>query len=140
MEKGAEVSDDYYEIPFHPYLETMNDKWVECDLLFYSDETFSVIFKNGYDKSLNLNLWRKYRAHMRVNDLDSTFSSRAEEELENVKEMYKNELSACGKLKLEASLIEMKNSAEQIDINSWKSALYRALIRKCDEFCDWLKL
>lgn len=140
MEKGAEISDNYYEIPFHPYLEIMNDEWVECDLLFYSDETFSVTFKNGYDKSLNPDMWKKYCAHMRINDLDSTFSSRAEEELENVREMYKNELILCGKLNLKASLLEVKNSAEQIDINSWKAALYRALIIKCDEFCDWLKL
>ena len=140
MGKGAEVSDDYYEIPFHPYLETMNDEWVECDLSFYPDKTFLIIFKNGYDESINSDLWRKYGAHMRINELDSTFSSRAEEELENVRGMYKRELLACGKSKVESSLIGAKNSAEEIDVNSWRAALYRGLISKCDEFCDWLKL
>lgn len=139
MEKGAEVSDDYYEIPFHPYLEAMNDQWVECEVCFYSDDTFSIEFINGYDESLNPDMWRKYRAHMRINDLAATFSSRAEEELENVRGIYKSELLVCGKQKLVSSLTEVKSSAEAIDINSWKSALYRALIRKCDEFCDWLK-
>ena len=140
MDKGAEVSDDYYEIPFHPYLETMSDQWVECEVCFYPDKTFCIEFKNGYDKSLNPNLWKKYEAHMCINDLDSTFSSRAEEELENVMEIYKNELLACGKSKLVSSLMEVRNSAEKIDVNSWKSALYRALLIKCDEFCEWLKL
>ena len=140
MGKGAEVSDDYYEIPFHPYLETMNDKWVECDLFFYSDGTFSVMFKNGYDASLNPDLWKKYGAHMRINDLASTFNSRAEEELENVRGLYKNELLACGRQKIKTALVEIKESAEQIDVNSWKSALYRVLVRMCDEFCNWLEL
>lgn len=140
MEKGAEVGNDYYEIPFHPYLETMGDKWIECDLNFYSDKTFSIKFINGYEESLNPDLWRKYQAHMRINDLDSTFCSRAEEELENVRVIYKNVLSACGKEELKSSLVEMKKSVETIDVNSWKAALYRALITKCDEFCEWLAL
>lgn len=140
MEKNAEVSDDYYEIPFHPYLETMEDQWIECEVCFYPDQTFSISFKNGYDKSSNPDLWKKYGAHMRINDLDSTFSSRAEEELENVKGIYKNELLACGESKLKSSLMEVRDSAEEIDVNSWKSALYRALLINCDEFCEWLKL
>jgi len=140
MEKGATVSEDYYEIPFHPYLEIMNDEWIECDLSFYTDKTFLIKFKNGFDKSLNPNMWRKYEAHMRINGLDTTFNSRAEEELENVRGVYKKELLACGEMKLELSLIEMKDSAEEIDVNSWKAALYRALIRKSDQFFDWLKL
>lgn len=140
LDKGTEISDDYYEIPFHPYFETMNDKWVECDLCFYPDKTYSIKFIVGYDKSLNTNMWRKYKAHMRITDLDATFNSRASEELDNVREMYKDELKVCGKAKIELSLTEVKNSAEKIDINSWKSALYRALIKKCDEFCNWLAI
>lgn len=54
--------------------------------------------------------------------------------------MYKKELLVCGEKKLELSLIEMKDSAEEIDVNSWKSALYRALLRKSVEFSEWLKL
>lgn len=140
MEKGATASEDYYEIPFHPYLEIMNDEWVECDLSFYPDKTFSIKFKNGFDASLNPDMWRKYEAHMRINDLAATFNSRAEEELENIGGMYKKELLVCGEKELELSLIEMKDSAEEIDVNSWKSALYRALLRRSIEFFEWLKL
>ncbi len=140
MEKGAEVSEDYYEIPFHPYLETMQDEWVECDLSFYPDQTFLVKFKNGYDKSTDPDLWKKYTAHMRINDLAATFNCRAEEELENVKKTYKNAVLSCGKDTVKLSLAEAKNSAEDVDINSWKAALYRALLNHCDEFCEWLVL
>ena len=136
----AEVSKDYYEIPFHPYLEMMTDKWIECVLSFYSDGTFSIKFQNEYDAIINPDLWRKYSAHMRITDLDNTFSSRAEEELENVRGIYKNVFLSCGKDKLCESLKEVKNSAEKVDVNSWKSALYRALVRDCDEFCEWLYL
>ena len=140
MDKGVAVSDDYYEIPFHPYLETMTDKWVECVLVFYPDETFSIKFENGYNEIKNPDLWRKYGAHMRITDLDATFSSRAQEELENIRGMYKNEFLSCGKDKLCESLTDAKKSAEKVDVNSWKSALYRALVRDCDEFCKWLSL
>lgn len=140
MEKGAEVSDDYYAIPFHPYLEAMTDKWIECTLVFYPDGTFSIKFENGYDAIKNPDLWRKYSAHMRITDLDATFSSRAQEELENVRGIYKNELLSCGENKLCESLKDVKDSAEKVDVNSWKSALYRALVRDCDEFCEWLCL
>ena len=140
MEKGAEVSEDYYEIPFHPYLEAMTEKWVECVLKFYSDGTFSIKYRNGYDAIRNPDLWRKYNAHMRITDLNTTFSSRAEEELENIRGIYKNEFLACGKNKLYESLSDVKNSAEKVDLNSWKSALYRALVKDCDNFCEWLCL
>lgn len=60
---------------------------------------------------------------MRINDLDLTFNSRAEEELENVREIYRNKLLACAKMQLESSLIEVKDSAEKIDVNFWKAAL-----------------
>lgn len=140
MEKGAEMGTDYYEIPFHPYFDTITDKWVECEVTFYSDNSFLIKFKNGYDKSVNPQLWKKFEVHMSINDLDNTFNSRAAEELENVKPMYKKELLLCSKEDVKASLIEALESAEEVDINSWKSALYRELLRKCDEFCDWLEI
>lgn len=138
MEKGAVISYDYFEIPFHPYLEIMRDRWVECVLIFFQDGTFSIDFFNDYDDTIDPDLWRKYSAHMRITGIDDTFSSRAEEELENVRGVYKSEFLTCGKNKLCESLIDVKNSAEQIDVNSWKAALYRALVRDCDEFCRWL--
>lgn len=139
MEKGAAISDDYYAIPFHPYLETMDDIWIECELFFYSDGTFTVNYKNGYDKTKNPELWKKYNAHMRITDLNMTFISRAEEEIENVREMYKGVLLETGTKGLIKELKAEKDSAEKNDVNSYKAALYRALLKECEKFGEWLR-
>lgn len=36
------------------------------------------------------------------------------------------------------TLIDVKNSAEEVNPNSWKLALYRALIRQEKDYCNWL--
>lgn len=76
---------------------------------------------------------------MKLNDLASTFNCRAEEEIENMRKCYKLELEECGKDQIILTLQETMKSAESVDINSWKSALYRALLREGDNFCKWLE-
>ena len=138
MEKKNYSSTNYYEIPFHPYLDQMDDRWVECELHFYNDSTFLVKYKNGYNQDLDHDKWKKYDIHMKLNDLCNTFNCRAEEEIENTKEYYKKELLTCGKDNVTSSLKEVVKSAETIDVNSWKSALYRVLVKNIDAFCRWL--
>lgn len=139
MDKGDYSSVDYYEIPFHPYLDIMDEKWIECELFFFDDDTFQARYKNGYNKTKNPNKWKKYNIHMKLNDLDATFNCRAEEEIENMRKCYKSQLEECGKYQLISVLQETMESAESADVNSWKSALYRALVREGDNFCKWLE-
>lgn len=42
-----------------------------------------------YERTLDENLWNKYETHLRVFDLDATFSSKACEEMEDCKCPYK---------------------------------------------------
>lgn len=139
MDKNSQFDVDYYNIPFHPYLEEMKEEWLECEVTFYPDFTYCIKYKNAYDQKNDLNMWKKYEKHMKIYDLQETFQSKALEEVDNIKGMYKKELIEGSVTQVELSLNEVKKSAESIDINSWKSALYRELERKVDEFCIWLR-
>lgn len=129
---------DYYSIPFNPYFDVMDDKWLECEFTIYRDNTFAVVYKNGYDKKKNEKLWEKYETHFKVFDLNATFSARAGEEIENCKGKYKKLLYECGIEDVRKDLIDNRDSFEQIDINSWRSALYRELVNKVHDYCEWL--
>lgn len=60
--------------------------------------------------------------------------------MENVKGIYRKQLEQTTKEEVKCSLSEIKKWAEKIDKNSWRDALYRALINEIDEFCEWLKI
>lgn len=53
--------------------------------------------------------------------------------------MWKNLLQSIGADQLKMYFSMCKDSREKEDLNSWSSALYRALERQCDEVIDWLK-
>lgn len=139
MGKGAKFSPDYYKQPFNPYLDVMKDEWVSCKVEFYIDSV-CITYSNGYCKEKNSNIWEKYQTHMDIHKLDKTFSSRAISELENVKGIYRKQLQQTNKEEVKSSLNEIKECAEKIDKNSWRTALYRALINEIYEFCKWLKI
>ena len=83
FDKRDYFATDYYSIPFNPYFDVMNDEWLECVISFYSDNTFDILFKNGYEKSEDENKWKKYEKHLSVFDLNATFTARACEEIES---------------------------------------------------------
>ena len=138
MDKKDVFEEDYYSIPFHPYFDEMKDVWIECSIDFKADNTFVVTFYNGFDKSKDESLWNKYEVHMRVYDLDTTFSARAQEHINNIRVFYQRLLKKCGKIDVIEDLKEQRISYEQNDKNSWGSALFRELERKQDQFCEWL--
>ena len=135
MTKNASTSDDYYELPFHPYLETINDCFLKCSIAFYSDGTVTFKFENGYSGDNDLK--RKYMNHIKINALDKTYKSKALDMLLSDKHSYRDTLTS-GKSALLASLKSHKDSADKRDINSWRSAVYCELYNKIDEFCEWL--
>ncbi len=128
MDKSSSNSDDYYEIPFHPYLEDMNEEWVECVLEFYPDKTCKPEYINGFDKTKDPDMWRKYDAHMNITDIANTFAGRASAEIANTKGYYANELAENGIESIRKAFKGIAKSAEQVDVNSWKAPLYRELL------------
>lgn len=125
-------------MPFNPYFDNMNEIWLECRIDYKSDNTFDVIYQNGYDKSLDEKLWNKYETHLNVYKLNETFSSRACDEIESCKGLYQNLLYNCGRDEVQNSLPDCRRSCELNDLNSWRSSLYRELERNYESYCDWL--
>ena len=138
MDKGKEFYKNYYQIPFNPYFDVMDETWLECEIFLKGDGTFSLQFVNGFDERRNRNIWEKYETHLRVFDLNATFTAKALEEIDNCKSLYQNLLKECGQEMVRRDLVERKNSYEFNDVNSWRSALYRELIRKVNKYCHWL--
>ena len=135
MEKNSASSDDYYEIPFHPYLEEIKDVFLKCSISFYPDGSIDIEFFNGYSGDNNMR--RKYNSHIETNGLDEHYSSEALCTIDSEKKAYRNYLEK-GKKEVLTQLRIHKESADQRDINSWQSAFYCELCNKIDEFCDWL--
>ncbi len=136
--KKARFSKDYYSLAFNPYFDDMSDKWLECSVEFNSDSTYSVFFYNGYDKTKNALMWEKYEAHLDIHNLNSTFSSQALIDIDSCYIQYQKQLWACGEKSVELSLIDVRDSCEYWDTNSWKAALYRELVKKVHSYCLWL--
>ena len=137
-EKGDITSVNYFEVPFHPYFDVMDNQWVECSLTFSDANSFSIEYFNGFDKDTDEKMWRKYNIHLETYGIIDTFGSCAVEEVNNMKKIYSDLLLECGEASVRAELIKVAKSAEEVDINSWKAALYRGLAKQCNEFCAWL--
>lgn len=138
MDKGASSSTDYYDIPFNPYFDETSFLWLSCKIEFDVDGGCIPTFGNGIDKSSNPDLYRKCKAHITQNNLDETFQNAAINEIEDEKKYYKDLLNECGEDEVKKQIQSHRHSSEKNDINSWKSALYRALELQCHEFCEWL--
>ncbi|MCR4677545.1 MAG: HNH endonuclease [Lachnospiraceae bacterium] len=139
IDKGDEFDTNYYLLPFNPYFDEMNETWLECNICFKGDGTYELNFGNGYDENADHNKWQKYETHLRVFDLNATFTAKALEEVDNCKYQFQELLKECGLEAVKKDLTGRKNSYEHNDVNSWRSALYRELVRKVNDFCHWLE-
>ena len=136
MEKNASTGTSYHDIPFHPYFETINDVFLECDIKFHQDGTIEFDFKNCYNG--NSDMKKKYEKHISINNLNDTYFSRALSTLNSQKSRFRELLHSAGKYSVSEDLLSFKKSADIRDINSWESAVYHSLNENIDDFCDWL--
>lgn len=138
MEKREYFSTNYYSMPLNPYFDRYEDIWLGCCVTYKADKSYDIMYLNVFDKSKDEKLWNKYETHLQVFDLNTTFSSKACEEIEDCKGMYKSLLESCGREGVKELLIEYSRSCENTDRNSWRAALYRELEKRVDEYCEWL--
>lgn len=127
-------------MPLHPYFDKVDDKWLEARIAFSEDATFSVEFYNGIESSEDsVNIKSRIDSHIKVHHLQETFKSKAITELGYIKGRYKEMSISTSVSEIKYDLEEACKSAEDYDANSWKAALYRALVRQVDEYIEWLK-
>ena len=75
---------------------------------------------------------------MKITNLNETYRSEAICTINSEKGVYRKLLKSGNKQAVLESLNNYKESADQIDINSWRSAFYKELRDKIDSFCEWL--
>ena len=140
MEKGRYHARESSMLPFHPYYDSVQLQWLEMKMNFWEDGTFSGEFYNGIDSVGHPLEKQRVDAHMKVHNLEKTLSSKVLTELDSIKYRHRKMLMNSTVEDLRTELEEMRESAECDDINSWKSALYRALERQVAEYAEWLSL
>lgn len=140
MGKGGYFSAKSIDLPLHPYFDEIQCKWLEAHIDFANDGSFSIIYYNGLDMSIDYIMKHRLDVHIKVNHLQNTFASRALTELNSVKHRYRKMLFDVSLKEFESDLKETCESAEKDDFNSWKSALYRALLLQIEDYRNWLRI
>jgi hypothetical protein len=118
---------------FHPYF----DDWSNIRLVRARIEvgarvttTYSIRAPDGVDQETV----RRARRHFRELDLGTLYEQHAQVELVERKDMFSSIFQSDGEAGLREELEREARSRRRFNLNSWQSALYRALARS-DEFC-----
>lgn len=138
MEKNSDKPVNNEDVPLHPYYDEITDIWLEVNLDFSQKEFIGFEYYNGFDASKNPVLSGRIDAHIRVHGLQSNFETHANSMINSKK---RNHLKTA-----EQSIDELRKdltteliSFELEDKNSWRSALYRSLIKNIDVYVKWLE-
>lgn len=126
------------KMPLHPYYDRIELQWLEAKITFMEDGTFDVKFYNGISGANNPVEKERIDIHIKVHGLNENFSSKASTEIHSIKGRYKDMVKKSSKDDVEKDIKSICESAEVYDVNSWKSALYRALVRQVDGYIEWL--
>lgn len=127
---------NYVKLSFHPassdeetlhpyYDETDDELWLEAIII----ETVPIGVVYGVVRP---NSWpplkfNRVKHHFELFNLGPLYESNAATELSNIQYEKTNLYRSSGTKELAASLRDSKESREKISLNSWQSALYRAL-------------
>lgn len=136
MDKNSTKPTCNEEVPLHPYYDDIRLIWLETKI-DYSHQDLIFDFYNNLSIVEEPILSKRIDVHMSVHDLKTSFDSHAHSEINSRKRNHLRFLTN-DKESLRTELQGEINSCEAEDINSWRSALYRELLRNIDKYSDWL--
>ena len=136
--KKSALPDRLETAPLHPYFDDVEQsRWLTVKLeLVYTDLVPSYfaskpdVWDNG--------LFSRVQYHLSLYRLPTLYGTHAAEEISNCRFKWARMYRKCGQAGLAESLAEDCRSREQVHLNSWQSALYRALSKHVDLVCAWL--
>lgn len=137
MEKNNDIPQENEDVPLHPYFDDIKEVWLNVELDFSHKDFLGFIFFNGLDGDKYPKLAKRIDAHIKVHGLQANYESHANSMINSKKRIH---LKAANQSKdiLLSDLKEELESYEIEDINSWRAALYRALIINIGEYVEWL--
>lgn len=119
---------------FHPYFDDWSaHRLIEATLVF--DEGLTVIYSVREPQGASVTTVERARWHFERLGLGGLYSEHAAVELVDRKMAFQDTFEADGPDGLRDDLEREARSRHQTNINSWQSALYRALALS-DEFCN----
>lgn len=124
-------------IPLNPYFDDISrDRWLEVKPL----PNLSVLYYADCPRAWPQELQSRVRQHLELYELPRLYGIQAIQEIGDSIYLWK-ELCHRADIKMVLQhFSDLCKSAEENDLNSWKAALYRGLIRQIDVVETWLEL
>ena len=126
--KRTYMGEKFSEMLIHPYFEEINIKWLGLEIEFKQKEITDIVFNNILSEVMNPILKRRLDLFVKIYKPYESYKALVVQELGSIKYIHNMMLAESGADSLLRHLEDQMYSIEQNDINSWKAALYRALI------------
>lgn len=128
------------DAPLHPYYDTIDNYiWLKAELELKIDNVFANYYVNEYIYTKDSTLYQRLCNHLSLYDLPRVYSIHASEHIVENQQMWKNLLMSSGEANLRKFLKECLASYENVQKNTWKTALLRALIENIDILLKYLQ-
>lgn len=137
-DKGEKVFTSDCEETIHPYFDDIeNEQWLFANIV--EDEEIAITFYVEHPSSWSETLFKRVKKHFDIFKLNALYSSHAAEEICNIRysllKVYRN----SGNEELKNYIKEFWESNEHSHLNSWKTAMYKALYENDWFYSDWIK-
>ena len=133
--KGNFILKHNEKMLLHPYFDDLSNLiWLDARLSF--SYVIGIEYYNSYNSDLKI--MSRINLTMEKYKLFPLFAIQANSDISNNLSMWRNQLKKAGTKQLKNYFLDCKLSREREDLNSWSSALYRALERQSDEVINWL--
>lgn len=137
-DKGEKEFKSAFEETIHPYFDDIeNEQWLFANIV--EDEEIAITFYVKQPSSWNETLFKRVKRHFDIFKLNALYSSHAAEEICNIRysllKVYRN----SGSEELKSYIKEFWDSNEDSHLNSWRTAMYRALYENDWFYREWIE-
>lgn len=123
------------EAPLHPYFDNiMDDIWLDVEVF----EDVSVVYRANCPERWSNVLKSRVENHLNTSNLRELYGCHAIQEISNSLLLWKKIYARGQTTALFQYLCDVKESAEDRELNSWKSALYRGIVRQFEIIKIWI--
>lgn len=123
------------EEPIHPYFDDIeNEPWLYARII--EEEEIAIIFEVEKPDSWTAVMHDRVKNHFKLFKLNALYSVHAAEELRNNLGLLINICNKTGPVGVNEMLKEFYESNERVHLNSWRTAMYRALYEN-QWFCEY---
>lgn len=124
MDKNDDMVLRPEETPAHIYLDEIDDKpW----LFAVIDTDLAVSFEVRCPEDWKLGVQERVKRHLDHYNLHVLYSSHADMEIANKKRSWRRIWERGGEAELREHITDLREGAEEEELNSWYSALYRGI-------------